>query len=48
MPDPTDGDVYAETAGDPGDAADLPATTGRDPQAGTPDTEYTDEDGDPA
>lgn len=32
------GDVFAETAGDPGEAADLPATTGRDPAAGVPDT----------
>ena len=28
---------YAETAGDPGEAVDLPPTTGRDPEAGTPD-----------
>lgn len=31
------GDVFAEAAGDPGEAADLPATTGRDPEAGVPD-----------
>jgi hypothetical protein len=31
------GDEYAEAAGEPGEAADLPATTGRDPEAGTPD-----------
>lgn len=29
-------------AGDPGLAAALPATTGRDPQSGTPDTALTD------
>ena len=34
-------DTYAEAAGDPGDAANLPATTGRDPEAGTPDVEVT-------
>jgi hypothetical protein len=28
---------YAETAGDPGPAADLPATTGRDVTTGEPD-----------
>ena len=28
---------YAETAGDPGEAADLPVTTGRDPESGEPD-----------
>jgi hypothetical protein len=33
-----DGNEYAETAGEPGEAADLPATTGRDPEAGTPDS----------
>ncbi|WTW96612.1 hypothetical protein OG216_26025 [Streptomycetaceae bacterium NBC_01309] len=45
MPEPTDGDEYAETAGDPAEAADLPATTGRDAEAGTPDTEYDEQDG---
>lgn len=34
---PAPDDQYAETAGDPGDAANLPATTGRDPEAGEPD-----------
>jgi hypothetical protein len=29
--------TYAEVAGNPGLAADLPVTTGRDPEAGTPD-----------
>ncbi len=28
---------YTEQAGDPGGAAGLPATTGRDPEAGEPD-----------
>lgn len=46
-PDETS-DVYAETAGDPGEAADLPATTGRDPEADIPDTEFHDEDGEAA
>lgn len=47
MPDPTDaGDVYAETAGDPREAAELPPMTGRDPEAGIPDTEYDEQDGD--
>lgn len=30
-------DQYAEAAGDPGAAADLPATTGRDVLTGEPD-----------
>lgn len=30
-------DQYAEAAGDPGQAAELPATTGRDPVRGQPD-----------
>lgn len=32
--------TYAESAGDPGPAADLPPTTGRDPETGTPDTPF--------
>lgn len=31
------GDLYAEAAGDPGEAAELAATTGRAHEAGTPD-----------
>jgi len=38
--DPGPGDSYAEAAGDPGEAAGLPATTGRDPAAGSPDRPY--------
>ncbi|MFG3585145.1 hypothetical protein [Streptomyces sp. NPDC047990] len=30
-------DQYADAAGDPGEAAGLPVTTGRDPEAGEPD-----------
>jgi hypothetical protein len=30
-------DQYADAAGDPGQATELPATTGRDPEAGEPD-----------
>lgn len=35
--DPHDGDRYAESAGNPGVAAELPPTTGRFPEAGEPD-----------
>lgn len=31
------GGMYAEAAGDPGDAVNLPVTTGRDPETGQPD-----------
>ncbi|MCF2531759.1 hypothetical protein [Yinghuangia soli] len=49
MSEPTEtGDVYAESAGDPGKAADLPATTGWDPESGTPDTEHAEQDGESA
>jgi hypothetical protein len=36
-------DQYAKTAGDPGEGADLPVTTGRAPEAGEPDRIATEE-----
>lgn len=38
----TDTPVYQPAAGDPGAAANLPVSTGRDPEAGTPDTIHPD------
>jgi hypothetical protein len=35
-----DGDAYAEAAGDPGEAADLPVLTGNSPGAGQADVEF--------
>ncbi|GAA4954490.1 hypothetical protein ACPA54_19435 [Uniformispora flossi] len=35
--DPHNGDRYAESAGNPGAAAELPPSTGRFPEAGEPD-----------
>lgn len=43
MPENENGDVFAEAAGDPGEAADLPATTGRDAFADLPDVEVDEE-----
>lgn len=36
-------DAFAEEAGDPDDAVNLPATTGRDTETGEPDRDFTDE-----
>lgn len=34
------GDIYAEAAGDPGEAADMPVLTGNSPAAGESDVEF--------
>ncbi|MCF2525834.1 hypothetical protein [Yinghuangia soli] len=35
-----DGDAYAEAAGDPGEAAEMPVLTGNSPGAGQADVEF--------